>query len=176
MSDPASLARRIQHVDEDMAIAHWHNVRVYLFLRQLQMRHAEVIGRGGAELVQRYPDGLAILAILAPGLQPADRSVTRRLGQVWSETSRWVRYAAVVVEGDSTWAKTMRTVTRGVALLGQSAALRLHGSEDEAISAVLPYAQLPEGSAAQRAELQRVVRELRQRAGLQPTPAGAAAP
>ncbi len=96
--------------DSDHAIFAVHNVLVMVWHGDITPASLEGCRAAGRAMDRRFPKGIGSCIVAREGI-PLPRAAARRLSEeTMREASRWVRAAAIVIEGEGFWTSTARSI------------------------------------------------------------------
>lgn len=160
---PAPPADPIVFCDDVVVEAHVGPVRIGLVTGMFRGVHVLQLEQGLRALAARRGGPVFQLSVVAASAPVGEAAVAREAARILAETRHLVRHQVHVIEGTGAWARTLRTVIRGVMMIsGHGEAASLHSRVEEGIEALFVLLA-DEPGAPRPGELLQVLAEMRRR-------------
>lgn len=157
-------AHTLYYADACLGVVHWHNVRVFFIAGALTAAHGNVFEAGAEQLLQHHPDGILSLTIMDPDAPMTSREMRERFVRLRSELGPRLLRSAIVIEGGGVWARTTRTLLRGLELLSPPKyRSELYAALGTAVSDMAQHARAGDGRPARAPELAAHIEAMRRR-------------
>lgn len=154
MMPPSRMLRCVRYADAALVIAHYRNARLFLVRGQLVPDHGPALALEAEPLMARYPQGMVGLSVVLPNVPTPSRAFSKEVGAMVGRPQIKLIHVAMVIQGRSLWARSMRTVARGIMLLGRAQPiLGLYEDEGEAARSCLRHIAGEPGAPPLEAEI-----------------------
>jgi hypothetical protein len=134
-----TIPARVLYRDDLAVLATWSNLLITDMRGDMQRDQLIEIVKAFESMQKIYPDGVAALTLIPQSVPIGDGPVRKEAGTLLQRFGGAIRHISIVLEGSGIWAGTMRTVLRGLAVVGRTPfAMKVHDNVEAAARGLAP--------------------------------------
>jgi hypothetical protein len=153
----------VRYADRYVVMSQWNNLLLSDQDEIFNLAHVRMIRQVTSAALAEHPDGIANLAFIRHGMQPAEKATTQELIKLYKVDLAKLPILAtvVVIEGHGIMGAAMRTLVRAMITLSGFHKIEIRATASEGIRAVLPRLRASDGTRPSRAELEEAIKSVR---------------